>query len=168
LSLPRPHSAGAERTFVLGTELRSTILTAGTDTDGRHDFTDNFNSADSRTPLHMHTRYDERFWVLEGSLTVWAGTETLTLRSGDYFAVPMKTPHALLSGPEGCRALQISSPAGFAELIERSGAPATKDGSEEPFDLDLFMKISAELGDVILGPPGAVPADLPGEGQVQE
>jgi mannose-6-phosphate isomerase-like protein (cupin superfamily) len=162
LSFLQASPASEDRTFVLGQELRTTILAAGPETDNRHDFTDNFTAAASRTPLHMHTRYDERFWVLEGSLTVWAGTEVVTLGSGDYYAVPMNTPHTILSGPEGSRALQISSPAAFAELIKRSGTPAALSGPDTPFDLDLFMKVAAELGDVILGPPGAVPADLAG------
>ncbi|MFG1928998.1 cupin domain-containing protein [Cryptosporangium sp. NPDC048952] len=147
-------------TFVLGTDLRTTILTSAADTDGRHDFTDNFNAAGSRTPLHAHTRYDERFWIIEGTLTVWAGRETVTLRPGDYFAIPMQVPHALQAGPEGVRALQISSPAGFAELISRVGTPAELATPDTPFDVELFTKLATEMGDVILGPPGAVPADL--------
>ncbi|MEV7626894.1 cupin domain-containing protein [Actinoplanes sp. NPDC089786] len=147
-------------TFVLGADLRTTILTSAADTDGRHDFTDNVNAAGSRTALHVHTRYDERFWIVEGSLTVWAGPEMVTLRPGDYFAIPMHVPHALQAGPEGVRALQISSPAGFAELIARAGTPAELATPDTPVDVELFTRIAVEMGDVILGPPGAVPADL--------
>jgi mannose-6-phosphate isomerase-like protein (cupin superfamily) len=25
------------------------------------------------TPLHLHTRYEERMYVISGSLTVWVG-----------------------------------------------------------------------------------------------
>ena len=91
---------------------------------------------------------------------MWSGPDTVTLRSGDYYPVPMRVPHAIESGPEGARALQISSPAGFAELIARSGTPAQIATPDTEFDADLFTAVSAELGDVILGPPGTIPADL--------
>jgi mannose-6-phosphate isomerase-like protein (cupin superfamily) len=151
---------GQEREFVLGSDFRATILTTGAETEGRHDFTDATQPASARTPLHLHTRYDERFWVLSGSLIVWAGPDLVTLRSGDFYAVPKNVPHAMESGPEGVRALQISSPAGFAELIARTGTPAHLATAETEFDAELFMAVSAELGDVILGPPGTTPADL--------
>jgi mannose-6-phosphate isomerase-like protein (cupin superfamily) len=161
MSWTAPARADAgDREFVLGTDLRSRILTFGTETDGRHDFTDNVTPAGARTPLHLHTRYDERFWVVSGELTIWAGPEVVTLRSGDFYAVPMNTPHAIATGPDGARALQISSPAGFAELVARSGTPARLATPETEFDVDLFMAITTELGDVVLGPPGMTPADL--------
>jgi mannose-6-phosphate isomerase-like protein (cupin superfamily) len=153
-------STAPGREYVLGGDAKVTILTTAAETEGRHDFTDTVQPAGARTPLHLHTRYDERFWVVSGSLTVWSGPDTVTLRSGDYYAVPMRVPHAIESGPEGARALQISSPAGFAELIARSGTPAQIATPDTEFDADLFTAVSAELGDVILGPPGTIPADL--------
>jgi mannose-6-phosphate isomerase-like protein (cupin superfamily) len=115
-----------DREFVLGRELRTRILTAGAETDGRHDFTDNVSAPGSRTPPHVHTRCDERFWVVSGELTVWAGTKVVTLRSGDFYAVPMGVPHAVGAGPAGARALHVSSPAAFAELI--AGEPSLRAG----------------------------------------
>jgi mannose-6-phosphate isomerase-like protein (cupin superfamily) len=149
-----------ERTILLGRELRATILATAAETGGRFDFTDTFQSPDATTPLHLHRRYTERFWVVSGSMTVWAGPETVTLRSGDYLYVPTEVPHAVRAGSEGCRALHISSPAGFAELLARAGAPAHRAGAEDQFDPERFLAIATELGDVVLGPPGAVPADL--------
>jgi mannose-6-phosphate isomerase-like protein (cupin superfamily) len=65
-----------ERQFVLGPEqLRATILTTGAETDGRHDLTDSVLPAGSMTPLHLHTRYEERIFVVSGSLTVWTGQD---------------------------------------------------------------------------------------------
>jgi mannose-6-phosphate isomerase-like protein (cupin superfamily) len=153
-------SKAQEREFVLGQELKARILTAAAETDGRHDFTEAVQPAGARTPLHLHTRYDERFWVLSGTLTIWAGPEIVNLRSGDYYAIPMNTPHAIQSGPDGAHALQISSPAGFAELIARTGTPAHLATTETGFDAELFMAVTTELGDVILSPPGTTPADL--------
>ena len=116
-------------------------------------------------PLHLHTRYAERFWVASGSITAWAGQDSLTLGPGDYYCVPPNVPHTFQSGPDGCRAIVISSPASFAELIARTGTPAQLAGPETEFDIDRFMKVTIELGDVLLGPPGTKPADVrPGDG----
>jgi mannose-6-phosphate isomerase-like protein (cupin superfamily) len=148
------------RQFVLGQEFRGTILTTAAETDGRHDLTECLQPPGARTPVHLHTRYEERFWVISGSLTMWVGAEKLILRAGDFHAIPMNVPHAVESGPEGAHALHISSPAGFAELIARAGTPAHLATPETEMDLERFMAVTTELGDVVLGPPGAIPADL--------
>ncbi|MEV0802859.1 cupin domain-containing protein [Kribbella sp. NPDC050281] len=150
-----------ERSYVLGQGLRATILTTGEETDGRHDLSNTWQPAGEMTPLHLHTRYEERFWVVSGGLSVWAGDEFVELRSGDYFRIPMNVLHAARSGPMGCHALHISTPAGFAELIARSATPARLATPDTEMDLDLFMAVTTELGDVVLGPPGTLPTDQP-------
>ncbi|NML07673.1 cupin domain-containing protein [Sphingomonas sp. G-3-2-10] len=47
-----------------------------------------------RTPLHVHERTDESFYVLAGSLTFHADGRTITLGPGDYVFIPRGTPHA--------------------------------------------------------------------------
>jgi hypothetical protein len=81
-------------------------------------------------------------------------------RSG--YLIPMHVPHMVQAGPEDAHALHISTPAGFAELVARTGTPAhlAADGAE--FDADLFMAVTTELGDVALGPTGTTPAELDG------
>jgi mannose-6-phosphate isomerase-like protein (cupin superfamily) len=148
-----------EREFVWGQELRATILTTGAETGGRHDLTEATTPPGEQTPLHLHTRYDERLGVISGSLTIWAGTDQVSLRSGDYYAIPANTPHMIQSGPEGAHALNISSPAGFAELLARTGTPARLATPRTELDTALFMAVTTELGDVVLGPPGTTPAE---------
>ena len=150
----------AKREYRLGRGLRAVVLATAEETGARHDLTDTFLPPGERTPLHLHTRYAERFWVVSGELRVWAGPERVTLRSGDYYVIETNVPHAVHSGPEGAHALHISTPAGFAELIARSGTPAHLATPETPFDAELFMAVTTELGDVVLGPPGTLPEDL--------
>jgi mannose-6-phosphate isomerase-like protein (cupin superfamily) len=133
----RDQADAPERRFVLGPEkVRATILTTGAETGGRHDFTDSLLPAGSMTPLHLHTRYEERLWVVSGSLTVWAGSDTAILRSGDYHLIPTDVPHTIQAGPEDTHALHISTPAGFAELIARAQGPCPPT-SISPTALDL-------------------------------
>jgi hypothetical protein len=53
-------------------------------------------------------------------------------------------------------------PAGYAELIARAGTDAHLATAAAGFDADMFMAVTTELGDLVLGPPGTTPADLPG------
>jgi mannose-6-phosphate isomerase-like protein (cupin superfamily) len=148
---------GADRTYVLDRMVRITVLTAGAETEGRFDVVMGIDQPHSATALHLHTRYEERFCVLDGELTVWAGADRVTLGPGGYATVPRNVPHMIQTGPHGAHALVISSPAGFAELIERTGTPARLAGPDVELDLELFMRVSTELGDVVLGPPGTTP-----------
>ncbi len=157
---PPPPPVSRDRRFVLGQHLHMSILTSPEETDGRHDLADITLPGGAGTPLHLHTGYEERLWVLEGSLTVWAGPDTYTLRSGDFFTIPLNTPHTLKAGSDGARALNITSPGRFVDLIRRTGTPAHLATPETEWDMDLFQAVTEELGDVILGPPGATPADL--------
>jgi mannose-6-phosphate isomerase-like protein (cupin superfamily) len=150
-----------DREFVLGQELRATILTFGDETDGRHDLVIGTQAPDAMTPLHLHTRYEERLWVISGSATVWAGDTKAVLHSGDFYTIPTNVPHAIRAGADGGSLLNITSPAGFAELIARAGTPARLATDETELDFDLFMAVTTELGDVVLGPPGTVPTDAP-------
>ncbi len=56
--------------------------------------------------------------------------------------------------------LNVSPPAGFAELVERTATPVHLAGPGTRLDLDLFMRVATELGDVVLGPPGATPGEI--------
>ena len=76
---------------------------------------------------------------------MWAGPDKVVLRSGDYLLIPTRVPHTIQSGPEDTHALHIGTP-------------------ETQPDLDLFMAVTTVLGDVVLGPPGTMPADLDDKG----
>lgn len=148
------------REFQLGQGLRATVLTSGEETDGRHDLTEGHQVAGDMTPLHLHRRYEERLWVVDGEAEVWAGDQHAVLRSGDFVHISRFVPHTIKAGADGCHALNISSPAGFAELVARTGTPAALATAETELDLDLFMAVTHELGDLVLGDPGTLPADL--------
>jgi mannose-6-phosphate isomerase-like protein (cupin superfamily) len=150
-----------ERQFVMGPEkVRATILTTGAETDGRHDLIDSVLPAGSMTPLHLHTRYEERVYVITGSLTVWIGPDKLTVGPGEHYRIPLHVPHTVQAGSEDTHAILISSPAGFAELVAHAGTPAHLATPDTESDPDRFIAVSTELGDVTLGPPGMTPAEL--------
>ena len=102
--------------------------------------------------------------MITGSITVWIGQDKLTVGPGGYYHIPLNVPHTLRAGDEDTHALLISSPAGFAELVARAGTPAHLVTPATEPDLALFQAVTTELGDVTLGPPGMVPAELDRDG----
>jgi hypothetical protein len=115
-----PAPSGAKgRDFVLGDEVRVRILTSGAETEGRHDFLDCVQQAGAATPLHLHTRYEERLFLVAGSLTVWAGEQTVTLGPGDFYTIPTDTP---TRHQGGARRLQ-GDPGHLARRLRRADRP---------------------------------------------
>ncbi|MBW4540198.1 MAG: cupin domain-containing protein [Myxacorys chilensis ATA2-1-KO14] len=138
--------------WLLGTRL--TILADRTTTDGKYDLIEGYSPPGTQTPPHRHTRYSEQLYVLEGELTVWAGKNKVVLTPGESFLISPGTPHVVATlGDKPSRALVVASPSGFADLIEATG---TLNENEE-VDLELFMRVSSEIGDEVLGAPGDLP-----------
>jgi quercetin dioxygenase-like cupin family protein len=144
--------------WLLGT--RVSVLADQANTGGRYDLIEGWFSPGTRTPPHRHSAYAEQVYVLDGEFTVWAGGRKVVLRPGDDLLIPAGTAHVVAATGDGPgRALLVASPSGFARLVTEVGTP--DEGGEVPPsaapDMDLFLRVSAELGDEMLGPPGALP-----------
>jgi quercetin dioxygenase-like cupin family protein len=144
--------------WLFGTRL--SVLADQANTGGRYDLIEGWFSPGTQTPLHRHAAYSEQLYVLEGEFTVWAGGRKAVLRPGDDLLIPAGTAHAVAAtGDDPGRALVVASPSGFARLITGAGTPDEGGGAlpSGATDRDVFLRVSAELGDEILGPPGAPP-----------
>jgi uncharacterized RmlC-like cupin family protein len=85
---------------------------------------------------------------------VWAGENKVVLSAGESFLIPVGTPHVVaVLGDKPARGLVVAAPSAFARLIAAVG---TLDETESS-DMELVERISAEIGDEILGAPGDVP-----------
>jgi mannose-6-phosphate isomerase-like protein (cupin superfamily) len=124
------------REYVLAEGTRFAVLTPGTDTGGRHDLVEAVQAPGTTTPLHLHTRYDERLWLIEGEVVAWVGEHRFTVGAGRLLTIPMNVPHMIQAGPDGVHALNITSPTAFAELIERTGTPKALAGPDTRVDLE--------------------------------
>lgn len=95
-------------------------------------------------PPHIHSREDEAFHLLEGSLEIEVDGRPHALAPGASVFGPRGVPHAFRNaGTRDARFLVIATPAGFerffTECHERLPASA-------PLDVALFMKIIADHG----------------------
>lgn len=144
--------------WMFGTQLN--IIADEQKTNGLYDLIEGSLASGLETPLHLHTKYSEELYTLEGEYTVYFPNETMVVKPGEHCFIPMNTPHVIAAtGPGISRGLTIASPSGFAELIRNVGT--VDDGTGAPEQdvtvFERFMAISEKLGDVLLGPPGARP-----------
>ena len=134
---------------------RLDIIADHTTTEGKYDLIEGYFPPGSQTPLHRHTRYSEQLYVLEGEFTVWVGENKAVLKAGETFLIPPGIAHAIgVLSDKPARGLMVASPSAFARLIAEVG---TQNENEIP-DMELAQRISAEIGDEILGAPDNLPS----------
>jgi mannose-6-phosphate isomerase-like protein (cupin superfamily) len=69
-------------------------------------------------PWHVHSRDDECFYVVEGSITVQCGEEVFEAGPRSFVFLPRGVPHAWDVGGEGiATVLMITVPAGLDEFL---------------------------------------------------
>ena len=110
------------------------------------------------SPLHVHSREDEWFYVFEGELTFWVGGETNVAPAGAFVFGPKGIPHTFMVSSERARFLLVTEPAGFEGFMRAAAEPAQRleipPAPTEPPDMAALAALAAEYGLEILGPPG--------------
>jgi quercetin dioxygenase-like cupin family protein len=106
------------------------------------------------SPVHVHSRDDEAFLLLDGEMTVWVGEERHYLRPGGIAYLPRGIPHAVRFDIAS-RALVLSTPAGFQETVFRTaGWDLTRPRPEGWQPAQDALHQAAELAGVaLIGPP---------------
>ena len=74
------------------------IRATAADTGGQFTIVEMTEPPGTEAPLHVHHREDEAFWILEGSVTLEMGDETIEARAGDYAFGPRGVPHRYTVG----------------------------------------------------------------------
>lgn len=107
------------------------------------------------TPLHVHHREDEAWYVLEGEILIKLGDNEITAKAGDFVFGPRETPHAFKALEPGARALVVTTPGGFEKLFLEGGLPVTDPSQAPPqeFDIERVKILAKNYGFDIIGPP---------------
>jgi quercetin dioxygenase-like cupin family protein len=138
-----------------------TIKASSQTTAGCVAVTENLAPRGSGSPLHVHHREDEWFYVVEGELTFWVGGQIITAAAGSFVYGPRDVPHTFTVSSDTARFLLVTEPAGFEEFVRALSEPATElvipPPAAEPPDIEAMTRLAAEYGLEILGPPG-IPA----------
>jgi quercetin dioxygenase-like cupin family protein len=146
-----------EALWFLGTLV--TLKATAETTAGRVAVIEHLAASGFGSPLHVHRREDEWFYVTEGELTFWVGGSVTTAPAGSFVYGPRDVPHTFTVTSAGdARFLLVAEPAGFDEFVRQIGRPAATltlpPPSGEPPDVALLTAVAAQYGVEILGPPG--------------
>jgi quercetin dioxygenase-like cupin family protein len=135
-----------------------TIKASGDQTGGRAAVTENWAPRGHGSPLHVHQREDEWFYVLSGELTFWVDGRVTTAPEGSFVFGPRGVPHTFTVTSDEARFLLVVEPAGLDDFIRTLSEPADSltlpPAGVEPPTMDAMMAAAAEHGIEILGPPG--------------
>lgn len=109
------------------------------------------------TPLHVHSREDERIYVSSGELTFRVGEETFEVFEGSFINMPLGLPHNFVNiGKTEAVLLVTFNPAGIEEMFYEMGRPVTDLTSPPPAytpeDIKRIMTIANRYGVEILPP----------------
>lgn len=133
-------------------------MATGTSTGGALAFWESRMPAGSSPPLHIHTREDEAFYVLDGELTFRVGDEQVVVGPGAFVWGPRGVPHQYRVDSPIARLLTIFVPGGGEELFFAMSRPAdsltmpppSDDGGLAPEQLE---ELANRYGARVLGPP---------------
>jgi mannose-6-phosphate isomerase-like protein (cupin superfamily) len=112
------------------------------------------------TPLHLHTREAEAFFLLEGRISYRAGEDRYELYDGCFMYLPQGVAHAFrIRGDRPARFLAITTPGGLMGLYDEVGIPARErrlpgeDGQSLEAEIPKWREVGPRYGVRVVGPP---------------
>ena len=115
------------------------------DTAGAFSVHDNTIPPGSPGPRpHLHRHHEETFYVLEGELTVRAGTRKIVAPAGSFVVVPRGVAHRPSNpGTSLTRVLLVFSPAGMGGFFEEAAWERVPLAGAPPTDPEVLAKLEA-------------------------
>jgi quercetin dioxygenase-like cupin family protein len=111
------------------------------------------------SPVHLHTREDETFFVLSGALHVQVGELAEDIPAGGSAFLPKDLPHSYRIASDTAKFLVVGTPGGFDGWFFETGRPADArttppPASEEP-DWPAYVAALDRYGVQFIAPPPA-------------
>ena len=97
------------------------------------------SNTDGGAPMHIHTREDEYFYVVEGAITVTCGDQVFEVGSRGFVFLPRNIPHKWDVIGERATVLMMTVPAALDEFLAEYHAAASA-------SIELKDKISEKYG----------------------
>jgi quercetin dioxygenase-like cupin family protein len=112
------------------------------------------------TPLHVHTREDESFYIIEGEVAFILDGKWQRANAGSFVYGPRNIPHGFkITGNKPARLLIFAAPSGFEQFVLELATPLN--APPAPPDLEKLVATAATYGIQILGPLPDSPAEMP-------
>ena len=118
---PSPTARGQQRWFF---GMLAEVKASAADTGGLYTLVEITAPPGLQTPLHVHYREDEGFYVLDGSVTIEVGDETVELGPGQHAFGPRNIAHRFTVGPDGAHMIWVLTPSGFEDFVDEVSVPA--------------------------------------------
>jgi quercetin dioxygenase-like cupin family protein len=135
----------------------SQVRVSGDQTGGAFALADHLASRGNASPVHVHDRDDETFFVLDGELRVFVGEEEHPAGPGTVAVLPRRLRHAYVVTSATARFFTLHSPAGFERFAAEAGEPAQAltlpPPPAGPPDFAALAQAAARHGITILAPP---------------
>jgi quercetin dioxygenase-like cupin family protein len=145
-----------EAIWFLGTY--ASIKASAETTAGRVSVIEHLSPRGAGSPLHVHHREDEWFYVIEGELTLWVGGRVINAPAGSFVYGPRDIPHTFTVTSDTARFLLVTEPGDFASFMRTLSEPAAEAAipppANEPPDVAAMVEVAATCEIEILGPPG--------------
>jgi quercetin dioxygenase-like cupin family protein len=117
------------------------ILAGADSTDGSFSLVETTEHPGSAAPLHVHHGEAESFYIIEGTIELTCGEDTLTARAGDFVYTPKDVPHKYaVVGERPARVLLLFSRPGFESFFSEAGAPLDEPPAGPP-DPQQFQRL---------------------------
>ncbi|MBO0789712.1 MAG: cupin domain-containing protein [Ktedonobacteraceae bacterium] len=106
---------------------------------------------DMGPPQHMHTRFDECFWIVKGTFLTRVAERITKVSEGGWVFVPRGTAHGFRNiGTQDGQLLILALPAGgMRQYFEEVGALFRA----EPVDQPALQRVNERYGIIEVGPP---------------
>ena len=100
------------------------FLATGDDTNGKYALFEAVVGPGGGPPLHVHSREEEGFYILEGEITFTINGERVVATAGMFANMPVGTPHSFKNESNKPAKMLISvAPAGLEEMFLEVGVP---------------------------------------------
>jgi len=104
--------------------------------------------------VHIHTREDEVFLVLEGEGVFWVGDQRQQVSAGGVAFLPRGLPHAYRMTSDHFDVITLCTPAGIEEFFRAAGWDLSKSKPPEwEITPATLTAAAARAGQQIIGPP---------------
>lgn len=108
----------------------------------------------SAAPLHIHRGEAEAFYIVDGTIELTCGDESLVATTGDFVYTPRGVPHKYaVVGDRPARVLLLFSRPGFESFFLEAGAPLDEPPAGPP-DVARLLGLAEKYECEILEPPG--------------
>lgn len=132
----------------------------GSETNGAFWAVEGLANQHMQVPLHVHTREDEFWFVLEGEIRFYIGDEVRMVGAGAFAMIPRGVAHTFQIVSETARWFGVGTPAGLDQWFFETGEPAPALTLPPPPtalpDVAMIVASLQAYGTETVGPPPGV------------